>query len=365
VSALRVVVAGAGAGIFSAHRRGLAAIGAEVVGVQDIDPERARRVGADLGCPVHDDVAGLLAEPADVAVITTPHPFHAELAIASLRSGKHVLVEKPIAVQVAEADRMVAEAERCGLVLAVAFQQRTRSEVREARRLIGQGFVGELLRADLLGTWPRRFAYFGTAPWRGSWRGEGGGVLVNQGQHDLDLLCHLAGTPSRVIGWTRTRVHPVETEDTVQAMLGWPGGATGSVHISTAELDEPQRIELTGSRGRLRLLRGRLEVAAMPSDFSEYAASPGDPFAPPLAGDVETIPGGGGGGHEDVYRDLVDALAHGRQPVAPAREAAVALELANAIIYSSKTGREVGLPLDRDAYGALLDGLRSVGRASA
>ena len=361
MSGLRVVAAGAGAQVFSAHRRGLAAIGAVVVGVHDADLERARRLAGELGCPAHGDLAGLLAEPADLAVITAPHPFHADIAIACLRAGRHVLVEKPIAVQVAEADAMVAEAERRGRVLAVAFQHRTRREVREARRLVADGFLGDLARADVLATWPRRHTYFRTAPWRGTWRGEGGGVLVNQGQHDLDLLCHLAGPPAVVVGWARTRRHPVETEDTVQAMLEWPGGAFGSIHLSTAEMDEAQRIELTGSRGRLRLLRGRLEVASLRGDFGEYAASPGDPFAPPEPGEARTF-AGGGGGHEALYRDLAEALAGGRPPIAPGAEAASTLELANAIIASSRLGEAVGLPLDREAYAALLDGLRDAGR---
>ena len=361
---LRVLVAGAGANIFSAHRRGLAAIGAKVVGVHDTDQEKARRVGEEYGCPVHADFTVLLHEPADLALILTPHPFHAEHAIASLRAGKHVLVEKPMAVQVGEADAMIAEAERCGLVLAVAFQQRTRREVREARRIVVHGSLGELRRAEVLATWPRRSAYFTTAPWRGSWRGEGGGVLINQGQHDLDLLCHLAGAPERVIGWTRTWLHPVETEDSVQAMLEWPGGATGSIHISTAEFDEAQRIELTGTRGRLRLLPGRLDVAYSDGDFREYATSPGDPFAPPATGDVRTIDGGGGD-HVDLYRDLADALEAGRPPIAPGSEAATPLELANAIIYSSHTGEEVRLPLDRARYAALLANLRGFEPAPA
>jgi predicted dehydrogenase len=357
VTALRVLVAGAGANIFSAHRRGLAAIGAEVVGVYDTHPEKARPVGDECGCPVYADPTALLNETADLALILAPHPFHSAYTIASLRAGKHVLVEKPMAVQVAEADAMIAEAERRGRVLAVAFQQRTRREVREARRLVMDGSLGELRRADVLGTWPRRSAYFTTAPWRGSWRGEGGGVLINQGQHDLDLLCHLAGAPVRVIGWTRTWLHPVETEDSVQAMVEWPGGATGSIHISTAELDEPQRIELTGTRGRLRLLPGRVDVAYSHGDFREYATSPGDPFAPPAGGEVQTITGGGGD-HVDLYRDLAEALEAGRPPIAPGRESMVALELANAIIYSSHTGEEARLPLDRVRYSALLDALR-------
>ena len=357
---LRVLVAGAGANIFSAHRRGLTAIGAQVVGVYDTDGEKARRIGDELGCRVHIDVSALLEEPADLTIILAPHPFHAELAIASLHAGKHVLVEKPMAVHVAEADAMIAAASRQGLVLAVAFQQRTRREVSEARWMIEQGSLGELRRADVLATWPRRSAYFRTAPWRGTWRGEGGGVLINQGQHDLDLLCHLTGRPSRVIGWTASRLHPVETEDTVQAMVEWPAGAMGSIHISTAEFDEAQRIELTGTRGRLRLLPGRLEVIHNAGDFREYASSPGDPYAPPADGDVQTF-SGGGGDHLDLYRDLATAIARGSQPVAPGREAVVTLELANAIIYSSHTREVVNLPLDRDAYATFLDGRKGAG----
>ncbi|MBO0684121.1 MAG: Gfo/Idh/MocA family oxidoreductase [Candidatus Dormibacteraeota bacterium] len=354
---LRVVVAGAGASIFAAHRRGLAGIEAMVVGVQDADWDRACRVAGELGCPAHRDIAGLVSERADLAVITAPHVAHSELAITSLRAGLHVLVEKPIAVQVAEADAMVAEAERRGLVLAVALQQRTRLEVREARRLVGEGFLGELQRADLLATWPRRHSYFETAPWRGSWRREGGGVLVNQGQHDLDLLCHLAGAPARVAGWTRTRLHPVETEDTAEAMVEWAGGALGSIHISTGELDEHQRIELTGTAGRLRLVPGRLDVVQGAIDFRAYAASPGNPYQAPPEGRAWSVPGGASG-HEELYRDLAAALAGGRSPIAPGSEATVALELANAIVYSSKTGATSSLPLDRRAYGALLGSLR-------
>jgi predicted dehydrogenase len=355
---LRAVVVGAGANIFSAHRRGLDAVGARVVAVQDSEPERARRVGGELGCPAHRDVSALLEVDADVAVILAPHPFHAELAVRALRAGRHVLVEKPIADEVAAADRMVAEAERADRLLAVAFQQRARHEVRAALRLVREGFIGELRRASVLATWPRRAAYFRTAPWRGTWRGEGGGILINQGQHDLDLLCLLAGRPSRVVGWARTCLHAVETEDTVEALVEWPGGAMGSVHISTAEADEQQRIELTGTAGRLRLLPGRLEIWRSELDFREYATSPGNPFGPPA---VEPLPvvEGGGGDHEDVYRSLVAALAGREPPLAPGREAAAALELANAIILSSARRGEVALPLDRPAYGELLRSLRS------
>jgi predicted dehydrogenase len=358
VSGPRTVVIGAGAGIFQSHRRGLEAIGAEVVGVHDADHERAQRVAAELDCPAHREVATLLETGADLAVIVAPHPFHAELAIACLRTGHHVLVEKPIADEVAAADRMAAEAERHGRLLAVSLQHRARREVIEARRLIGDGALGELQHLSLLATWPRPAAYFALAPWRGTWRGEGGGILINQGQHDLDLLCCLAGgPPARVVGWTRARLHAIETEDTADALAEWPNGAAGSIHISTAEADERQRIEVVGTGGRLRLLPGRLEITRNAVDFREYAATATNAFAPPAVEPPATI-AGGEGGHVAIYRNLAGALA-GREPlIAPGREAVWPLELANAIVLSSATNAEVPLPLDRAAYSDLLAGRR-------
>ncbi|HEX6348835.1 MAG TPA: Gfo/Idh/MocA family oxidoreductase [Candidatus Dormibacteraeota bacterium] len=349
---MKIVIAGAAANILSAHRRGLDAVGAEVVAVQDVNVERARTVAAELGARFVPDLDALWREDADLALILTPHPFHAPMAIAALRAGKHVLVEKPLAVSAADQGRsMVAEAERAGRVLAVCFQQRTRTEVVEARRLIAAGFLGRLQRAEVLATWPRRRAYFESAPWRGTWRGEGGGVLINQGQHDLDLLVHLAGPPARVFAKTPTRLHEIETEDSVQALLEWENGALGSVHISTVEVDESQRIELTGTRGRLRLLPGRLETVANEEDFEDFRTAPGGPFDAPRTGEVQTFEGGGGD-HADLYRDLAEALTTGRPPIAPGREALRTLELANAIQLSGRTGREVAIPDELPAAAA-------------
>lgn len=361
---MKVVIAGAGAGIFSAHRRALQAIGAQVVEVQDVNTERAQWVADELGARLVPDLDSLLAEDAELAVILAPHPFHAEMAIAALRAGKHVLVEKPMAVTAAQADAMVAEAERAGRVLAVCLQQRTRTEVVEARRLIAAGFLGRLQRADLVAAWPRRGTYFEVAPWRGTWRGEGGGVLINQGQHDVDLLIHLMGPPARVFAKTPTRLQPIETEDTVQALLEWDGGALGSLHVSTVEVDEPQRLELTGTGGRLRLLPGRLETVANDEDFRDFRSAPGGPFDIPGTGEPRVFEGGAGD-HADLYRDLAEALGSGRPPIAPGADAVRTVELANAIQLSGRTGKQVELPLDRVAYSALLESLRATAGAAS
>jgi predicted dehydrogenase len=346
---VRLVVAGAAASVWGFHGPAIADVGAEVVGVFDPNVEGARRVAAELGCPAVSSLAALFALDADAAVVLAPHRLHAQVAGEALRSGFHVLVEKPLAVTANETDALVAEAERCGRLLAVAHQQRTRTEVVEAERLVADGVLGRLQRVDVLATWPRRSSYFGTAPWRGSWSGEGGGVLLNQGPHDLDLLCLLAGLPARVTAVTQTRLHPIETEDTATALLEWEHGAVGTLHVSTAEADEPQRIELVGTAGRLRLQPGLLEVWRNDADMAAWARGDGDPYAPPaVTGPTMTL--GAPGTHTALYANLECAIAGTEELVAPAASAALAVELANAVILSGAICEPVPLPLDRSAY---------------
>jgi predicted dehydrogenase len=358
MSGPRVLVIGAAAHIFPSHWPGLRAVDAQVVGVHDVNLERLQPVAEQFGCPAFDDLDALLKIPADLAVIVAPHPFHADLAIRCMEAGLDVLTEKPIAVEVAEADRMVEAAERLGRVLAVNFQHRTRTEVQAARKLVQEGGLGVIQRVDLLATWPRRFNYFSSAAWRGSWRGEGGGALINQGQHDLDTLGYVVGYPNRIVAWGRTQLQPIETEDTMSAMVGWPSGATGFIHISTAEFDEEQRIEITGTGGRLKLTKGKLEVLRNDVDMRDHAVSPGNPYQSPPTLDLELIDGTGGK-HVEIYRDLMAARAEGRPPIASGHEALLTLELTNALTYSAQTNREVNLPLDRAAYHALLASLRA------
>jgi predicted dehydrogenase len=328
--------------------------------VQNRDRERVDQVASALGCPAYTDLGRMLAEvPADLAVVLAPHPYHCPIAVECLRSGLHVLVEKPLAVTAGEGDLMVAEAERAGRLLAVGFQRRGSPEVLAARRLVADGGLGRLQRADVLATWTRRTSYFAQGSWRGTWRGEGGGVLINQGQHDLDLLCLLAGLPARVVAWTSSRAHRTETEDSVLALAEWPGGGTGSIRMSTAEVDEPRRIELAGTAGRLRLAPGRLERWRH-QDFDRYAADPqADPYEQPASEHQVEALGEAVDEHVALYQNLVAAIA-GRVPLlATAASALAALELANALILSAATGGEVRLPLDRAAYAAFLEERRT------
>jgi len=346
VNAPRVVAIAAGSHVFgAAHAPALEAAGADVVGLFDINRAGAEATAASRGWPVLDTLDELLAVDADLAVIASPHPLHAELAERALAAGMHVLVEKPLAARPSEARRIVEAARAAGRVAAVALQHRFRAEVVAARQIVATGGIGDLYRAVVVSTYPKRATYYRTAPWRGTWAGEGGGVLLTQGQHDLDTLVHIVGMPSRTVGWARTRVLPIETEDTVEAMLEWPGGATGSVSISSAASDPPSRIELHGSRGMLRLTPGSLEITRYPEDFGAFAAADGGAFDVFERGETLTQ-AGGGGTHAEIYADLFEAIAAGRDPRATAADAVPALDLTAALILSSSRDAPVSLPLD-------------------
>lgn len=365
---MRFAVIGAGANVFSMHATALQKTPAlELVGISDVNLVAAEQRAEQLGCPYFADHAELIASTRPEAVaILAPHPFHARLAIDCLQQGLHVLVEKPIGVDVADADDMIAAAHAANRLLAVNLQHRTRGEIRTAAKLIAEGRLGELQRVQMSAIWTRTRRYYAMAGWRGTWRGEGGGVLMNQSPHTLDLVCHLAGQPSRVTAWNRTLYHTIETEDTSMSMLEWPNGALGTLFVSTAQAGEAERMEIAGTHGILTLSRGGLQLLESKTDLREFLAESPEPFAKPpfqptsLEGEMVE----GSGDHAAVYANFVDAVQHGTPLVADGQQARMSLELANALIYSSVRGQAVDLPLDRAAYRALLDELRTQSESS-
>jgi UDP-N-acetyl-2-amino-2-deoxyglucuronate dehydrogenase len=360
VEALRYVVIGVGASIFPTHRRAQEAEGVNVVAACDIRVEAGKQRAAEIGCAFYEDYRTMLAETRpDVAVIVTPHPLHPSMAIDCLRAGCHVLVEKPMAVDVAEADQMIAEAEKSGRILAVNFQQRFRPVIERARALVAEGAIGPLVRTLSIEPWFRTAYYYRTATWRATWNGEGGGVLLNQAPHTLDILCHLAGMPSKVWGWTRTRYHAIEVEDTAQAMLEYPNGAPGYLTVSTVEAGMLPRVQVVGERGAIELMGNQLTIHRFSPSTREYMLTSDEMFGNPETNTETLDMPDTSGGHQAVYHDLKAAIAESRPPRANGREAIMSLELANAIVLSSYAGGPVMLPLNRAAYSELLADLRA------
>jgi predicted dehydrogenase len=360
---VRFAVIGVGANVFNMHASALQKTQAlDLVGVADVNLQAAEQHAESLGCPYFANHKELLeaTRPEAVAVLA-PHPFHPSIAIDCLQAGAHVLVEKPIAVEVAEADRMLAAAADANRLLAVNLQHRTRADIRTAARLIADGRLGELQRVQISAIWTRTRRYYAMAGWRGTWRGEGGGVLMNQSPHTLDVLCHLAGQPSRVAAWNRTLYHRIETEDTSLSLLEWPNGAVGTLLVSTAQAGEAERLEIAGTRGVLQLSRAGLQFWESRVDLRDFLAESPEPFAkPPLEQvSVEADRVEGSGDHVAIYANFVDAIQHGTPLVADGAQARMSLELANALILSSAKGKAVDLPVDRGEYKTLLADLRA------
>jgi predicted dehydrogenase len=360
---MRYAIIGCAAGIAITHLRALSELpNAQIVGMCDVAADRGAERAAENGSPFFTDHKTMLAEvKPDIAVITTPHPFHAPIAIDCMLAGAHVLVEKPLAVEVAQGDQMIAAAERTGRTLAVSFQQRFRPSIEYARNIVESGELGELVRVLMVEPWYRTGFYYGSAGWRGTWKGEGGGVLMNQGPHPLDLLCYLAGQPAKVWGWTRTRAHAIEVEDSAQAMLEFANGAPGYLTLSTVETGVDRRLQIVGDRAALELVGDDLGVLRFTPSLSEHRSTTQEMWASPkVEREVVALPGDGGG-HLAVYRDLEEAIQTGRRPRCDGREALMSLELANAITLSSDLGQPVTLPLDRQAYTSLLRRLQGAG----
>lgn len=348
-----------GAGVVAAmHLEAIAALDdVELVGIAALDTESAALRARESDSRAFAENDELLACDLDVVVIATPHPSHAELTIAALETGAHVLCEKPLAPEAREADAMITAADRAGRLLGVCFQQRFRPVIAAARRLVDEGGLGTLVRASIVDPLYRPNAYYRTADWRGTWKGEGGGVLMNQAPHTLDLLCHLAGPPVTVWGVAQRRAQPMEAEDTATALLSYERGAVGTIAVSTLE-PGVQRIELVGDRGRIEIVGESIVFERFEPPISEHLTSATEMFAAPerVTEAVELPPGRGD--HRDVHADFAAAVREGREPRVSARDALCSLELANAIVLSTHEQRAVPLPVDRDAYAVLLAQLR-------
>jgi predicted dehydrogenase len=184
---------------------------------------------------------------------------------------------------------------------------------------------------------------------------------MNQSPHTLDVVCHLVGQPTRVVAWNRTLFHAIETEDTSLSMLEWSNGALGTLLVSTAQAGEPERFEIGGTRGILRLTRGGLELfeADADTDLRAFLAESPEPFGKPSFSPTDVPLEPGSGDHAAIYANFVRAIRHGEPLVADGAQGRLSLELANALIYSSVTGQQISLPLDRAEYSRVLAGLRA------
>ncbi|MGD0537318.1 MAG: Gfo/Idh/MocA family oxidoreductase [Verrucomicrobiota bacterium] len=289
----------------------------------------------------------------DAVIIATPHYQHTTLGIAAFEAGLHVMVEKPISVHKADAERLIAaRRERPDRVFGAMFQLRTEPRYVRIKQLIANGQLGKLVRASWIITdWFRTEAYYASGGWRATWKGEGGGVLLNQCPHNLDLLQWLCGMPARVRGFCQLgRYHQIEVEDNVTAYWEWAEGATGVFITSTGEAPGANRLEICGTRGRLVLENDRLSFVRNETPMDEFSRHATTGFARPPVWHVDVPFDNTPAQHATLTRNFVDAILDGAPLIAPGEEGIHSVELANATLYSSLRGETVELPLDGTAY---------------
>lgn len=293
----------------------------------------------------------------DAVIIATPHYQHTTLGIAALEAGLHAMIEKPISAHKADAERLIAAAaQRPKQVFAGMFQLRTEPRYLKIKKLIDGGDLGEVVRVCWLITdWYRTEAYFASGGWRATWKGEGGGVLLNQCLHNLDTLAWLLGQPARVRGFCQLgRYHQIEVEDNVTAYLEYPNGATGVFVTSTGEAPGTNRFEIAGTRGKVVLEHNKLTFTRNEVDMIEFSRTAKVGFAKPEVWHVDIPFTDAPMPHAIVMQNFVDAILDGTPLIAPGAQGIWSVELANAMLYSSLLGQTVELPLDSAAYEAKL-----------
>ncbi len=289
----------------------------------------------------------------DAVMIATPHYQHTTLGVAALEAGLHVMVEKPISVHKADAERLLAARHRRpDRVFAAMFQLRTEPRYLKLKQLIAAGELGDLVRVNWIMTdWFRTEAYYASGGWRATWKGEGGGVLLNQCPHNLDILQWLTGMPARVRGFCQLgRYHNIEVEDNVTAYFEYPNQATGVFVTATGEAPGTNRLELCGTRGRLVLENSRLAFIRNETPMDEFSRAAETGFARPDTWHIEIPFDNAPAQHATLTRNFVEAILDHTPLIAPGEEGLRSVELANAILYSSLTGQTVEFPLDGAAY---------------
>jgi len=330
---------------------------AELVAVCDIDADKLKPFGT---VKTFTDSSELIRSGlVDAVLIATPHYAHTTISIDAINNGLHVLTEKPIAVHKADAERMIAaHSANPKLVFAVMFNCRTDAIWKKLKHLIDRGEIGEITRITWIVTdWFRTEAYYASGGWRATWSGEGGGILLNQCPHNLDMMQLLFGMPSKIRAFMRFGGrHDIEVEDEVTAYLEYPNGATGTFIASTGEAPGTNRLEIAGERGKVVVEGGKIAFTRNEIPMSEFSRTATLGFAKPPVWNID-IPFAGQGGHKFITQNFVDAILDGTPLIAPAEEGINSVEMANSMIYSHIKDVTVQLPLDSAAYEAMLNDL--------
>ena len=358
---LRTAVVGYG-NMGSAHAACLAEgriEGLRLTAICDTDPiqlEAARQRHPGIQC---FETIDALVKSGDVqaVIVAVPHPLHAELAAKTLRGGMHTLVEKPIDISVTRAKALCEAARASGRVFAIMLNQRTNPLFRRARELVRGGELGALKRTTwIITNWYRTQHYYDSGAWRATWAGEGGGVLLNQAPHNLDLWQWICGMPVEVTAWCReARYHRIEVEDEATLLTRYENGATGQFITTTGEYPGTNRLEIVGDLGKLVLENGSMRWWKLREPEPQVRFGAETSFAHIEMDETTILPEEPETAHAGILRNFANAILHGEKLISPGEDGVNELTLSNAAYLSQWLGNSpVPIPFDAARFDALL-----------
>ena len=333
---MTILVGLIGAGnISETHARAVGAIaGAELVAVYGTNPSKVDRLAFEHGgTPYNDFGAFLNHRPMDMVAIGSPSGLHGLHGIAAAHHGLHVLTEKPIEISVERADELIEAAQKAGVKLGVMFQDRFKPDIRKFKKWIEDGTIGNPLLVDAKVKWYRPPEYYSGSKWRGTLEMDGGGALINQAVHTVDLLLWLFGDVARVHARTATSMHHIQAEDTAIALLEFSSGALGTLLATTAAFPGyPRRIEATGTEGTVILEHDRIVAADLRTARSEVTVSAPsqdmESIASPVVSDFTA--------HQAVFEDFIRAIKENGTPACDGREGRRSIALVEEIYRAAR-----------------------------
>ncbi len=330
----------------------------ELAAVADIDPDR--RKSAEENCPgtaVFENAEDMIASgKIDAMLVAVPHYDHPKYVIEAMRAGLHVMCEKPAGVYTKQVRKMNEEAAKHDVVFGMMFNQRTNHVYRKMKEITGSGRLGAIKRTNWIITdWYRTQFYYDSGAWRATWGGEGGGVLLNQCPHQLDLFQWICGMPSKVTAFLNYgKWHHIEVEDDVTAYLEYPNGATGVFITTTGDAPGTNRFEIDFEKGKLVSEGGKLKIWELEENEREFCFTAKSPFATPKCVVREAETDGRNEQHVGVLNAFAGRILHGTPLIADGTEGINGLTLSNAMHLSSFLGKTVEIPFDEDLYYAEL-----------
>ena len=360
---IRLAVVGVGA-MGSQHCKDILSLpGVQLSAICDLIPERMEAYSSPTTKSFTNYQELLHSMEIDGVLISTPHYQHTPIALDCFRQGIHVLTEKPIAAQMSDGLRMVTEYKEAlklypHLIFAIMFQQRTHGYWKKIKQMIHEGELGKIIRATwIITNWFRNQSYYDNGDWRATWKGEGGGVLINQCPHNLDLFQWFFGMPEKVTGLAGLgKYHDIEVEDEVTAFFEYQNGMVGHFITSTGESPGTNRLEIIGENGKLVFEDNMLTFWKNKISMLEQIKTSTDPYAFAECVEID-IPYEHHGlpGHKIIIENFVNAICGKEDIIVKGEEGLNQLHLSNSILLSSLLNKKIHLPMSSELFESKLE----------